>query len=255
MTPLYLAAFRFALAAAVHFLFLHRKIGRISREDLKMGVQLGVLLFIAFTAQTVGLQYTTASKQGFLTATYVVMVPGISWLYYKKMPLRKDFIAGGVTLLGIGLIGLDGRFSLNIGDLLTLICAVFFAAHILATATFSKMMNVFKLSFLQIATAAVLFSIFAMILEPMPQTMAVPELRAIIYLGVFSTFLCFTIQTVAQKYTSASHASILLSLESLFAALFGIMLLNETLTPKIFIGCVLIFAAVLIVEVEFKKRA
>jgi len=255
MPPMTLLSLRFVLAAGVHYLFLHRKIGKINRSDLKKGAVLGVLLYLAFSAQTIGLIYTTASKQGFLTATYVVMVPLILWVYSKRRPMKKDLIGGVVTLVGIGLIGISEHLTLNIGDALTLLCAFFFAVHILATAVFSREMDVFKLSFLQIFFAAILFTVSAWLFEPMPSVIALSDWGAVFYLAVFSTFLCFTIQTAAQKHTAASHASILLSLESVFAALFGIVLLHEQMTFRIAIGCLLIFSAVWIVELNLKKRA
>ncbi|MBM7561256.1 DMT family transporter [Fusibacter tunisiensis] len=254
VTPMVLMALRFVLATLVLYLFLFKWIGKISKSDLKHGSVVGLLLFLAFTAQTLGLQYTTASKQGFLTATYVVMVPFLFWAFYRKRPKLKVFAASFITLVGIGLIGLDGVTSLNIGDYLTLICALFFAAHIIAVEYFAKDMNVFKLAFLQIAVAAVLFVITALIVEPIPSQLPGRAWVAIVYLAVFSTFLCFTVQTVAQKYTASSHVSILLSLESVFAALLGVLLLNEVMTPIMIIGCGLIFAAILIIELNVSKK-
>lgn len=254
VTPMVLMSIRFVLAAAVLFVFLHRWMGKIDKNDIKKGSVVGVILYIAFAAQTFGLQYTTASKQGFLTATYVIMVPFIYWLLYKKRPSTKALIGSFVTLIGIGLISINATFTLNIGDGLTLICAFFFAAHIIAIEFFAKDMNVFKLAFIQIGVAAILFVVTALITEPIPMTLTPRAWLAIIYLAVFSTFACFTLQTVAQKYTSSSHVSIILSLESVFAALLGVVLLGEVLTPIMMIGCALIFAAILMVELNFTKN-
>jgi len=254
VTPMVLMSIRFVLAAVILYVFLHRYIGKISLIDFKKGSVVGVILFFAFAAQTFGLQFTTASKQGFLTATYVVIVPLIYWILYRKRPPIKAFIGSFVTIIGIGLISLNANFSLNVGDMLTLLCAVLFAGHIISIEYFAKDMNVFKLAFLQIAIAAVLFVITALATEPIPSTLPPRAWFAIIYLAIFSTFACFTIQTVAQKYTSSSHASIILSLESVFAALLGVLLLNEVLTPIMLVGCALIFVAILLVEVNFKKQ-
>lgn len=255
VTPMFLMAIRFVLATVILYMFLFKWIGKISRQDLKNGSVVGILLFLAFTAQTLGLQYTTASKQGFLTATYVVMVPFLFWAFYRKRPKLKVFIASFITLVGIGMIGLDGVSALNIGDYLTLLCAFFFAAHIISVEYFAKDMNVFKLAFLQIAVAAVLFVVAAFATEPIPSELTGRAWVAVIYLAVFSTFACFTLQTVAQKYTSSSHVSIILSLESVFAALLGVLLLNEVMTPALLVGCALIFTAILLIEVNFKKKS
>lgn len=254
MTPLVLMSYRFLLATGIMYLFLHKKIGKFSKQDLKNGTIVGIILFLAFAAQTFGLQYTTASKQGFLTATYVVMVPLLYWILYKKRPKSKAFLGSFLTIMGIGLVSINTEMLFNKGDALTLLCALLFAAHIISLEFYTKKMDVLKLSFLQLAVAAVLFTVFAVLFEPIDITLSVSEWSSIIYLAIFSTFACFTVQTIAQKHTTSSHASIIMSLESVFAAIFGVLLLHEVLTPFMIAGCVLIFIAILIIEVEFKKK-
>jgi len=253
MTPLVLMAYRFILASAIMYLFFHKKIGKFSKDDLKNGSVVGTILFLAFAAQTFGLQYTTASKQGFLTATYVVMVPLLYWILYRKRPKSKAFIGSALTILGIALVSINKEMSFNIGDGLTLLCALLFAGHIISLEYYTKRMDVIKLSFLQLAIAALWFVVTAVLFEPIQLSLSSNEWFAIVYLAIFSTFACFTVQTIAQKYTTSSHASIIMSLESVFAALFGVLLLNEVLTPLMIAGCTLIFVAILIIEVEFKK--
>lgn len=255
MTPLLLMAYRFILASVVMYIFLHKKIGKLSKSDLRKGSVVGTILFLAFAAQTFGLQYTTASKQGFLTATYVVMVPFLYWILYRKRPSTKAFLGSLLTIIGIGLVSVNKDMVFSKGDALTLLCALLFAMHILSIEFFTKDMNVFKLAFLQLAVAAVLFTGSAVVFEPVVLTLTSREIYAIVYLALFSTFACFTVQTIAQKYTTSSHASILMSLESVFAAILGILLLNEVLTPLMIIGCILIFIAILLIEVNFKKSS
>lgn len=254
MTPLLLMTYRFILASGIMYLFLHKKIGKLSKTDFKYGFVVGTILFLAFAAQTFGLQYTTASKQGFLTATYVVMVPLLYWIIYKKKPKSKAFIGSGLTIIGIALVSINKDMTFNVGDALTLLCALLFAAHIISLEYYTKKMDVMKLSFLQLAVAAVWFSISTILFEDVTFDLAKSAWFAIIYLAIFSTFLCFTVQTVAQKYTSSSHASIIMSLESVFAAVFGVLLLSETMTPLMIAGCIFIFIAILIIEVEFDKK-
>lgn len=251
ITPMYLMSMRFILASIVLYIFLHKKIGKISRSDLRDGSIVGCLLYLAFAAQTVGLQYTTASKQGFLTATYVVMVPIIHYFIYKKKPSKTVVISSVLAIIGIGLVSLNGELTINIGDMLTLLCAVFFAGHIISIEYFAKNMNVFKLSFLQIAIAAILFTLTALATETMPEEVASRSWLLLAYMAVFSTFLCFTIQTIAQKFTSSSHASLILSLESVFAAIFGVLLLKEKMTSMMLIGSIIIFMAILLIEGDF----
>ncbi|RXV61320.1 DMT family transporter [Fusibacter sp. A1] len=252
ITPMYLMAFRFVLAAIFLYVFLFKWIGKLSKDDMKKGSVVGGFLFLAFAAQTYGLQYTTASKQGFLTAVYVVVVPLLYWLLYKRQPGIKAFVGSFLTIIGIGLISLEGSLSLNLGDMLTLLCAVLFAAHIISIEYFAKDMNTVKLAFVQISVAAVLCVVTALLTEPMPAAVSGRAWLAIVYLAFFSTFACFTVQTIAQKYTSSSHASIIMSLESVFAAVLGVAILGEVMSVKMIIGSAIIFSAILIVEVDFK---
>ncbi|MCH4888614.1 DMT family transporter [Acidaminobacter sp. JC074] len=255
MTPFLLMAYRFVLASSIVYLFFHKKIGKISKEDLKVGAVVGSILYLAFATQTFGLQYTTASKQGFLTATYVVMVPILYWLFYKKRPKNKAILGSVLTIAGIAMVSLNKSLDFNPGDALTLLCALFFAAHIIALEYYTKSVDVLKLTFLQLSVAALLFVVSALLFEPLVFNLTGAEISSIVYLAVFSTFLCYTVQTAAQKYTSSSHASIIMSLESVFAAVFGVLLLNEVMTPLMIMGCLLIFAAILIIEVDFKKKS
>jgi drug/metabolite transporter (DMT)-like permease len=254
MTPMVLMAMRFVIAAIILYGFLHKKIGRITTDDWKKGSVVGVFLFLAFAAQTYGLQFTTASKQGFLTAVYVVIVPLLYWGLYKKKPGIKAFVGSILTITGIGLMSLEGSLTLNLGDSLTLLCAVLFAAHIIAIEYYAKDMNTVRLAFVQIAVAAVLCVIFALAFEPFPRELTPRSWSAILYLAFFSTFACFTIQTIAQKFTSSSHASIIMSLEAVFAAVLGVLLLSEVMTTKMIMGSALIFIAILVDEVEFKFK-
>ncbi len=251
VTPMLLISLRFIMASIIMYLILNKKIGKITKEDLKKGSIVGFILYLAFATQTYGLQFTTASKQGFLTAVYVAIVPFLYWILYKKMPKFRVFLGSALTIIGIGLISLHGSLSMNKGDLLTLLCALFFAMHIISIEYFAKDMNVYKLAFVQIAVAAVFSTISAIATEPIVLTLSPKAWFSILFLAVFSTFLCFTVQTIAQKYTTSSHASIIMSLESVFAAIFGVLLLHEVMTPLMIIGCILIFSAILIIEVDF----
>ncbi len=254
LTPFYLMSFRFLLASLVVYLALRKWMGPITRQDVKKGAVVGSIPFLAFAAQTIGLQYTTASKQGFLTATYVVMVPFLYWVFYKKRPAINVFVGSFLTLAGIGIIGLDEGLALSRGDSLTLLCALFFAMHILSIEYFAQDLHVFALAFLQITVAALLFAVSAVVFEPMPSHIPSRAWIAIVYMAVVSTFGCFTLQTVAQKYTTSSHASIIMALESVFAAVLGVWLLKESFTGTMLAGCALIFAAILLVELNPSRQ-
>lgn len=251
VSPFYLMAIRMLLASSLFVLFLRKQVGHITKKDWLSGAVVGLFLFLGFAFQTVGLQYTTVSKQGFLTAVYVVLVPLLYWMLYRKMPQKKVFIGCVVTLVGIGLISLEQGTHIGRGDWLTLVCALFFAMHILAIEHYAKHTPPIRLAFLQMLCAGVYFSTCAVIFEPFPSALSWGAWRDLIYLAVVSTFFCFTVQTVAQKYTTSARVSIFLSLESVFAALLGVIVLGESLTPRMIGGCALIFAAVLLVEVQW----
>ncbi len=248
--PMSLNFFRYLIAIVAMKIILFPKLGRIEKKDLKGGLVVGVLLFLGYASQTIGLQYTTASKQGFITATYVVMVPFLYWMIHRKRPLMREFMGSFVAILGVGLISLDQVSGFNIGDGMTLVCAFFFALHILTIEIFAKEMEVLKLAFLQMFVACVLFLAAALLTEPLSFNLSTRAWGSLAYLGIFSSFLCLTLQTTAQKYTSSSHVSIFLSTEALFAATLGVLMLNETLTARILVGGALIIGAILLVELK-----
>lgn len=250
MGPMSLNFFRFLIAVITMRIFLFKKIGKITKNDLKGGLAVGILLYLGYASQTIGLQYTTVSKQGFVTATYVVMVPFLYWIIHRKRPLLREFLASFATIIGVGLISLNQVGGFNLGDGLTLVCALFFALHILFIEIFTKDMDALKLAYLQMLIACILFLGTALVKEPLSFDLSGRVWGSLIYLGVFSSFLCLTLQTTAQKYTPSSHVSIFLSTESLFAAALGVLLLGETLTLRIIIGGSVILGAILLVELK-----
>jgi len=258
--PYYLLFSRFIVASTVLGTIMYKKIKNATKEDIKAGIIIGLFLFAGFATQTVGLQYTEAGKQAFITATNVVMVPFIYWGISKKRPDKYEVFAAFLCLIGIGILSLNRDFTMNIGDLLTLICAVLFACHISSTGYFAKELDPYVISVVQMATAAVLSLIFALIFEgtnfPLERSTIIP----VLYLALFSTMAAFLIQTVAQKYTSSTHAAIILSLEAVFGSTFAIIFLKEAVTIKYFIGCMAILISVITAEtkwefIRFREKA
>lgn len=252
ITPMFLLAFRFGIATLFLYGFMFKWIGKLTKEDVRNGIIVGTFLFAAYAAQTYGLKYTTASKQGFVLTTYVVIVPFLYWIVHKKRPQLRVIVGSVITIFAIYLISLQETLSLEIGDMLTLVGAFLFAAHILSLEHFTKHMNVFKLAFMQMVMACFLSTITAFLTEPIPLEISSRIWLSLLFLGVFSTFICFTIQTVAQKYTSSSHASIIMSTESVFAAIMGVLILGEVMTRNVIIGCCMIFTVVLVIELDVK---
>lgn len=254
ITPLYIMAIRFLCAGILISIIFFKTILKINLEDITRGFIVGIFLFLAFAAQTIGLNYTTASKQSFLTSVYVIVLPFLCWAVFKTKPTRKAVISAVVSLIGIGILSFRSNMQLNIniGDLLTLLAAVLFAAHIISIACFARKSNPIILSVVQIISAGIFSLLAAIIFEPSFSGIPRNALFPIFYLIVFSTMLGFLIQNTAQKYTSPDHVGILLSLESVFGTIISIIFLNEMLTTNMIIGCGIIFLSVLISETNLK---
>ena len=251
--PIYMLAFRFTIASAALALILFRRLRRITRRDLQSGAILGVFLFAAYALQTIGCQYTTAGKNAFLTTIYVILVPFLHWLINRRRPDR--YVIGGALLamVGIGLLSLQGEGGIALGDLLTLLCGIFFAVHIVYIDRYTLAQDPAILTVLQLATAAVLSFLLAPLIDgPFPAQALHPEaVTGMLYLGLLSTMLGFLLQNVGQKYTTPSTASLLLSFESVFGVLFSTLFLHEAMTARMLLGCLLMFIAVLLVETRF----
>lgn len=254
MSPLYITFLRFGIAAILALIIFRKHMKNTSKSDIKAGFFMGSILSIAFAFQTIGLQFTTVGKQAFLTGTNVVIVPFIYWLIYKRKPVSNNLIAAVLTFIGIGMLTLDFKndIYMNLGDTYTLICAVFFAIHIAITGFFSKDKNPFVINTLQLIFSAVFFFIAAVIVDGFTLNFTKDGLLGVCYLGVMSTMVCFTLQTFAQKYTSSTHAAIILSLESVFGSVLGVLLLNEIFTPIMVVGCLIIFTGIITAETGWK---
>ena len=250
----YMVAIRFSIAAIGLGLISFRKFKKIDKKHLVMGSISGFILFLGYIVQTVGCFYTTAGKNAFLTTIYVIIIPLLAWPIYKKKPGWYVFVAAVMSMTGIGLLALGGDDlgGINLGDWLTLLCGLFYALHILMTEKCNKEgCDTIVLTFLQF----VFVSIFGWITAPFADgkfpVEVLGESRVIIsmlYLGVFSSMICFSLQNIGLKYVPSSLASLFLGFESVFGILFSTMFLHEPFTKKMFTGCALIFISVLLAE-------
>jgi len=245
----WLLTLRFGSAGLLMCCFFSRRIAALTRSDLKAGAIIGVFLFLGFSTQTLGLNYTTPGKQAFLTATYVVIVPFLSWGLRRIFPGLLSFFASVLCLAGMGLLTLqEGAFAIGKGDLLTLVCAFFFACHLIAIENFASKKDPMILATLQIVMVALLSLPAALLFETWPGFRDGGGLWSIAYTVVFCTIVAFAVQNKAQRFTPSTHTAILLSLESVFGALAGIYFLGEIFTSRMAAGCLLIFVAVLLTE-------
>ena len=257
--PIYMMAFRFTIAAAALALLFAPKLKLLNGTYWKNGAVLGAYLFLAYAFQTIGCKYTTAGKNAFLTTIYVMFVPLISWPLYKKRPGWYVFVAAGVSITGIGLLALsntDGSLlAMNVGDILTLVCGLFYALHILRMERCNATQSTILLTVLQFFFAAVFSWATAPFFDGAFPTAAVVNPHVIVsmlYLGLLSTMVAFVLQNVGLKYVQSSIAALFLSFESVFGVLFSTLLLHERLTLRMTAGCILIFFAVILAETKFE---
>ena len=249
-------AMRYLIAAAITGILFRRHLKKLTRGDVARGALVGLLLFGAYIVQTTGLQYTTAGKNAFLTTVYVLLVPfGCALLFHQKLQ-KSNLIAAVMMLVGIGLLSLDGQGGgLNPGDILTLICGFLFAGHIIAVEQCQKKTNTYALIVLQFAFCALYAVLYNRIFERgMPLAFTPGSIGGLLYIAVFSTTIGMSLQNIGQSMAPASHAVILLSLESVFGVLFSCLLLGEKVTLQMGVGFAIIFAALLVSELAPGKK-
>jgi drug/metabolite transporter (DMT)-like permease len=211
----------------------------------KAGLLAGAVLFIAATLQQVGLQYTTAGKAGFITGLYVVLVPMIG-LFFRQRTNAGTWIGAAAAAVGLYLLSVTQDFQLEPGDLLELIGAIFWAGHVLALSWLSPRTVPVRLAMVQFFVCGALSLLTAAFLETITLQAIRDAAVPIFYGGVCSVGAGYTLQVVVQRKAHPSHAAILLSLESPFAALGGWLLLSETLSGRALTGCGLMLAGMLL---------
>lgn len=250
ITPFYLLAFRFTIATVLLGVISFKRLKRAKTSDIKAGLIIGVSMLLGFLLQTIGLMKTTVGVNSFIVSANVVMVPFFYWLLTKRRPDNYETFGAIMCFIGIGVLSLDGNLRLGFGELLSLASALFFALQIVAVGHFSKGSDVFVISTVQIAFAAVASLVLATIFEPKITTFNPDMAISIVYLAVFSSMIAFLLQNIAQAHTSSTHAAIIFSTEALFGSIMGVIFLKETITLKFLIGCIAILVSVIISEVK-----
>ncbi|TCN32342.1 DMT family transporter [Sinorhizobium americanum] len=251
--PLAFIGLRFAIATLVALplalIEARRASTPLPRGAMRNFIFVGLALFGGAVTQQYGLLTTTVTNSGFLTGLYVVFVPALTVVFLRRRPHWIIWPAALMASFGIFLLSGGTLSALNRGDLLTIVCAFFWAIQVLLIGVFAAGSGrPMLLSMTQFAVCAVSGFLLAAAFEPLSLDRVEAALPQILYVGVFSSGIAFICQVVGQRYTTAPQAAILLSSEALFAALFGVLLLDEVITPSGYLGCVVIFAAMLVVE-------
>ena len=254
ITPLWVMTFRFLGSGVLLLILFLKRVRRLDKRTVLMGMVVGSFMFTGMVFQTIGLDHTTASNQAFLIPSYVVLVPFVSWMMTRVKPRALDVAAALLTFAGVAVISLKPDFSMNLGDALTLIFAVVYSFQIVFLGLFVKETDVMSFTVVQMLTAGGLSLFAALVFAPPLDGVSATSAFGILYLVVFNTALAFLIQNIAQQYTTSTHASLLISLESVFGLIVSVIFLHDPFGPRMALGCGLVFAAVLLSKLEFKKE-
>lgn len=220
----------------------------------KAGFICGCALFLAAGLQQIGLVYTSAGKAGFITAMYIVLVP-ILGLVLKRRPSPAAWISVVIATVGLYLLSCVGVTEINIGDLCIAFCALFFAVQITLVDRYVSRVDNLRLNCIQCLVCSAISAVCMFIFETPDMELILDCWFPLCYAGILSMGIAYSLQIVGQRYLAATPASLIMSLESVFAALCGWAFLNETMTAYEFSGCILVFAAVILSQLPAKKKA
>ena len=248
-----LLAIRFTAGAILLGVVCVKKWKYFTLDYLWRGAIVGGFLFLAYTVQTFGLSLTTPSKNAFLTAVYCVLVPFFTWAVVRRRPDKFNIAAALLCVFGVGLVSLNERLSINPGDLLTLVCAIFYASHIVAVEKLSPGKDIYLITIFQFAFAALYSWVFSLTTEVFPtQALTDPAVfLPLAYLCVMATTVALLFQNVGQIWSDPASASVILSLESVFGVLFSVICYGDKVSVKMMCGFALIFVAVVCSETKF----
>ena len=258
----FVLATRFLFASLCFTLFSAKKLKAVGKEIVKIGFVLGIFLFLAYAFQTVGLRYTTASKNAFLTASYCIIVPFLVWIFSKKRPSAKNYVSAVVCLIGVAFIGLFDNYQKGenelLGDGLSLFCGVFYAFQIYFNSRLLKDNDPILILMVECFTAGALFAVISGIYEFPAHigefSFSGEAVWKLAYLSLFATCLAQFGQLFGQKFVSPMVASLILSCESVFGMLFDILFGNANITVFIILGFICIFSSIILNEVEIPKK-
>lgn len=269
ISPSLFLALRFSIATLLLLPFIIKLLRNVNKETIVAGSILGIFYFTGFAAQSVGLNLTTATKSGFITGTFVVFIPILQLVIEKRIPKWFNILSVILVLLGLIMLSSKGEniieflsqlgSDFNLGDFLTLICALLFAFQVVYVDILTKKYDYLPMVFIQLLITgiggfflAVLFSTTG--LELIKFNLNNNLIFALLYTSVFASILATIIQLKYQKFISPTKAGIIFSIEPIFAAIFAFFLLNEKISNFGLVGCVLIFAGLILSEVLSVKN-
>ena len=235
------------------FLFSRKK-KPLTRRETVGGILCGTALTVASALQQAGIADSGASKASFITAMYVVLVPIFGAILFRRRTGLHVFGAVLVALIGIGLITVKEGFALAAGDILLFLCAVCFCGQILLVDLFLPGSDGVRLSMVQFATCTVLNSLLALLFEEISFSAIGTAILPLLFLGIGSSGCAYTLQILGQRHCPPAPAAILMSTESLFGALGAALILGEVLSPREYVGCAVVFCAVILSQLPLKSK-
>jgi len=249
----YLLAIRFTGAFILLAIVFHRRFQALNKTYIINGFWMGTWLISAYIIQTVGLIYTTPGKNAFLTAIYCVLVPFFFWFLTKERPDVYNIVAAVLCIAGIGFVSLGKNLSIGLGDILSIICGVFYAIHIVISAKYTRgKVDVILLTIVQFFFAAMWSWAGGLLFEEFPTNLGNSALFSLAYLSIFATAIALCCQMVGIQKTTPAVASLILSLEAVFGVIFSVMVGAETITTQLIIGFILIFLAITVSETKLE---
>lgn len=247
-SPLWLIVFRFIPSFFLLAIIFRRRMARLTPKAIRSGLIAGGILALSFLASTTGLVFTTAGKQAFITTAYVVLVPLMLWAGTKRFPGFGAFLAALLCFGGMSLLTLQGDMSISLGDGLSLLSALFLALHMLVVERFVRDHDPVSLAILQIGVVGFVALPLAPFFGKFPVDVTSAAWIALAYNILLGTVFALVTQNLAQKYTTSTHTALILSLEGVFGALAGMVVLAEIFTGKMVVGCILIFISIIFTE-------
>jgi drug/metabolite transporter (DMT)-like permease len=241
-------AWRFGLAALLMIAIRPRSLKGINRRELWRGMALGGVLGLGYISQTYGLLWASASVSGFITGMFVVLTPVMSWLILRNTIGKRIWLAVALATFGLGLLSLHG-WAVGKGEMLTLACAAFYAIHIVGLGAWSSRYETYGFTILQLGVVALIAAAAAI-----PGGIAVPPDTGVwVIVGVtaiLATALAFLVQTWAQALVSPTRAAVVMTMEPVFAGVFGVIFAGDLLTPRIIIGAICVLSAMILVQLK-----
>ena len=213
----------------------------------------GMVLCLSVVLRQFALLYTSVGRVAFISSLYVIIVPIIG-IFFSRAVSRQVWIAVLVSIFGMYFLGFYGGLSVNLGDVLAFVCAFLFAAHILLISRFSKSKNIMALASIQAFTVGIITLALAVVFESPSFDAIFAGLRYVLYAGILSSFVAHIMQIRAQKTTDPAIASILFSMEAVFATITGWLVLHQFLTPREIVGCALLFVAVILAKLPLPQK-